>query len=283
MNENFDDRMNKHMRVGEVNTLMVDRVSEPGIYLISADEEEVLLPNAYVHKSMEIGTLLDVFLYTDSEDRLVSTTIKPYLYLWEFASLEIVDEAKFGAFVDIGLTKDILVPKNKQRGTFQVGSYKVLQLQLDERTNRLIASEKFELLKELEKFELNDEVDVLFYSKTPLGFKVIVNNKYDGMVYHNEIFENINIGDKKRAYIKNVRDDDKLDICLQKIGKKIDDNKILEVLNDNGGAINFTYKSDAEDIKDVFGMSKKAFKATLTKLINENKIVLESDAIRVKS
>lgn len=277
------ENMNEHLYVGEINTLMVDRVSEPGLYLIAKDEEEILLPNAYITKSMEIGTLLDVFVYTDSEDRLVATTQKPYVYLNEFATLEVVDMAQFGAFVDIGLSKDILVPKNKQKSTFRVGVYKVLQLQLDNKTNRLIASEKFDLSREIHDFSLNDEVDILLYSQTPLGFKVIVNNEFEGMIFHNEIFENINVGNKKRAYIKTIREDGKFDISLHKIGKKVDDDKVLDILKDNGGAINFTYKSDAEDIKDRFGMSKKAFKATLTKLINENKITLESDCIRVKS
>lgn len=274
--------MNKNILVGEINKLRVNRVSEPGIYLIAEDEEEILLPNAYIEKSMEIDTFVDVFVYTDSEDRLVATTIKPYIYLDEFASLEVVDMAKFGAFVDIGLPKDILVPKNKQKSSFSIGGYKVLQLQLDDRTNRLIASEKFDLLKDPEGYSINDEVDVLLYSQTPLGFKVIVNNKYEGMIFHNEIFENINVGQKKRAYVKKIREDGKLDISLQKIGNKVSDDKVYEILKENGGEMNFTYKSDSEDIKNVFGMSKKAFKATLTKLINENKIVLESSSIRVK-
>jgi len=274
--------MNEKIEVGKINTLKVNRVSEPGIYLISCDETEVLLPNAYVVKSMEIDSLVDVFIYTDSEDRLVATTLKPYVYLYEFASLEIVDTAKFGAFVDIGLPKHILVPKNKQKGSFATGGYKVLQLQLDDRTNRLIASEKYELLKEVRDLEKNDEVEIILYSKTPLGYKVIVNNRYEGMIYHTEIFENLRIGDKKRAYIKNVRDDNKIDVSLQKIGQKISGDKVYDTLVENGGKLDFTYKSEAEDIKDVFGISKKAFKASLTKLIEEGKIVLEDSCIRVK-
>ena len=274
--------MNEKIEVGKINTLKVNRVSEPGIYLISGDETEVLLPNAYVVKSMEIDSFVDVFIYTDSEDRLVATTLKPYIYLYEFASLEIVDTAKFGAFVDIGLPKHILVPKNKQKGSFATGGYKVLQLQLDDRTNRLIASEKYELLKEVRDLEKNDEVEIILYSKTPLGYKVIVNNRYEGMIYHTEIFENLRIGDKKRAYIKNVRDDNKIDVSLQKIGQKISGDKVYDTLVENGGKLDFTYKSEAEDIKDVFGISKKAFKASLTKLIEEGKIVLEDSCIRVK-
>ena len=272
-------KIDEKIKQGVVNTLRVNRVSEPGIYLISGDETEVLLPNAYVKKDMAIDSLLDVFIYTDSEDRLVATTLKPYLYLNEFAYLKIVDSAKFGYFVDIGLPKDLLVPKNRQKGTYNIGSYKVLQMQFDERTSRLIASEKYILEEEPKNLKQGDEVEIILYSKTPLGFKVIVNNLFEGMIFHSEIFENLKIGDKKRAYIKNLREDKKLDISLQKIGEKVDSNKVLEILKANGGVLNFTYKSDAEDIKNVFAMSKKAFKATLTKLIDEKKINLESDRI----
>ena len=272
-------KIDDKIKQGVVNTLRVNRVSEPGIYLISGDETEVLLPNAYVKKDMAIDSLLDVFIYTDSEDRLVATTLKPYLYLNEFANLKIVDSAKFGYFVDIGLPKDLLVPKNRQKGTYNIGSYKVLQMQFDERTSRLIASEKYILEEEPKNLKQGDEVEIILYSKTPLGFKVIVNNSYEGMIFHSEIFENLKIGDKKRAYIKNLREDKKLDISLQKIGEKVDSNKVLEILKANGGVLNFTYKSDAEDIKNMFAMSKKAFKATLTKLIDEKKINLENDRI----
>ncbi|RXI42622.1 DNA-binding protein [Arcobacter cloacae] len=274
--------MNEHIYVGELNTLAVNRVSEPGIYLISDDQTEVLLPNAYVNKSMEIGSFLEVFIYTDSEDRLVATTLKPYVYLYEFAFLEIVDNMKFGSFVDIGLPKHILVPKNKQKGTFEVGKRKVLQLLLDEKTNRLIASEKFELLKEIKDLEKNAEVEIILYSKTPLGYKVIVNNSYEGMIYHTEIFENLKIGDKRRAYIKQIRADNKLDISLQKIGVKPSGDKVFDILIQSGGKLDFTYKSEADEIKEKFGLSKKAFKASLTKLIAEGKIILEESCIRVK-
>lgn len=272
-------KIDEKIKQGVVNTLRVNRVSEPGIYLISGDETEVLLPNAYVKKDMAIDSLLDVFIYTDSEDRLVATTLKPYLYLNEFAYLKIVDSAKFGYFVDIGLPKDLLVPKNRQKGTYNIGSYKVLQMQFDERTSRLIASEKYILEEDPKNLKQGDEVEIILYSKTPLGFKVIANNLFEGMIFHSEIFENLKIGDKKRAYIKNLREDKKLDISLQKIGEKVDSNKVLEILKANGGVLNFTYKSDAEDIKNIFAMSKKAFKATLTKLIDEKKINLENDRI----
>ena len=277
--------MNEKIELGILNTLKINRVSEPGIYLISGEEEEVLLPNCYVTKDMEIDSLLEVFIYTDSEDRLVATTLKPYAMKNDFASLEVVDTANFGAFLDMGLPKDLLVPKNKQKSTFNIGDIKVIQILEDDKTNRLIGSEKFDLSKDPINLNIGDEVEILLYTKTPLGFKTIVNNEFEGLIYHNEIFENIQIGDKKRAYIKLIREDGKIDLSLQKFGaKKSDDNpsKVLNILEENGGELGFTYKSDAEDIKDVFGLSKKAFKASLTKLIEDKKILLTEDKIRIK-
>ena len=277
--------MNKQIELGCINRLKINRVSEPGLYLIAQDEEEVLLPNIYITNEMQIDDELDVFIYTDSEDRLVATTLTPYGYVNDFAALEVIDIANFGAFCDWGLPKDLLVPKNRQKSTFNIGDRKVVQIVCDERTNRLIGTEKFSLKEATKEFKQNDEVEIIIYTKTPLGFKVVVNNCYEGLIYHNEIFENISIADKKRAYIKAVRDDGKIDISLQKIGvKKTDDNsaKVLEILKDNGGELGFTYKSDAEDIKDVFGLSKKAFKATLTKLIENDDIVLGETTIKIK-
>jgi uncharacterized protein len=141
---------------------------------------------------------------------------------------------------------------------------------------------KYDLLKEIKGLEKNAEVEIILYSKTPLGYKVIVNNSYEGMIYHTEIFENLKIGDTKRAYVKNIRDDNKIDISLQKIGEKASGDKVFDVLVKEGGKLDFTYKSEADEIKAKFGISKKAFKASLTKLLAEDKIVLEESYIRVK-
>ncbi|WP_044415913.1 CvfB family protein [Halarcobacter anaerophilus] len=277
--------MNKKIELGVINTLKVSRVSEPGIYLCSLENEEVLLPNCYVSSSMQIGTEIEVFIYTDSEDRIVATTLKPYAMKNDFAALEVVDSTKFGAFLDMGLPKDLLVPKNRQKSTFQIGNLKVVKIVEDEKTHRLIGTEKFVLEKFPEDLKKNDEVEILLYMKTPLGFKVIVNNRYEGLIYHNEIFEQINVANRRRAFVKYIRDDGKIDISLQKVGvKKSNDNpeKILEILEANNAQMNFTYKSDPEDIKQNFSMSKKAFKSALTKLIEEKKIELLEDSIKLK-
>lgn len=281
---NFRKIMNQTIELGKINHLKVLRVSEPGLYLIANNEEEVLLPNAYITKQMNLDDIIEVFIYTDSEDRLVATTLKPYAYVNEFATLEVVDIAKFGAFLDIGLPKDLLIPKNRQKTLFNIGDTKVVQIICDEKTNRLIGSEKFVFEKACKTLTQNDEIEILVYAKTPLGFKVIVNNQYEGLIYHNEIFENVQIGQHKRAFVKYVRDDGKLDITLQKIGIKNSEDhiqKVLETLKSHGGQLPFTYKSNADDIKETFGISKKVFKSALTQLISKNDITLNENSIKV--
>ena len=276
--------MDQRIELGLINTLRIDRVTEPGLYLIAEDEEVVLLPNAYITNDMHVGNDIKVFIYTDSEDRLISTTLTPKGILGDIVSVEVVDLLPFGAFVDIDLPKDLLVPKNKQKSSFSVGQTRVVRIIEDEHTGRLIGTEKFSLEDAPKTFTKNDEVEVVVYAKSPLGYKLVVNGKYEGMIFHNEVFENIEIGSSKRAYVKYVRDDGKMDISLQKIGEKnINDleEKVLDILKQNGGELWFTYKSDAEDIKDVFRISKKYFKATLTKLIENKKIILTSNTISV--
>lgn len=280
--------MNKNIELGKVNQLKIDRVSEPGIYLVSEDEEEsVLLPNAYITSKMQIGDILDVFIYTDSEDRLVATTQTPLVKKDEFALLEVVDTSKFGAFMDMGLPKDLLVPKNRQKTPFSVGEKRFVRVIEDEKTNRLIGVEKFSsfISREIQHFKQNDEVDILLFAKTPLGFKVVVNNAFEGMIFHNEIFEIIKVGQRKKAYVKNVREDGKLDISLQQIGSKSNDdaqNKVLSYLEKNSGFMEFTSKSDAEEIKKTFGLSKKNFKAVLTKLLSLDKIENVQNGLKLK-
>ncbi|NQY21375.1 MAG: DNA-binding protein [Campylobacteraceae bacterium] len=276
--------MEKYITLGVLNTLVIDRITEPGIFLMSEDDESVLLPNAYITDDMQIGEEIEVFIHTDSEDRLVATTLKPYGMVNDIVALEVVDLMQFGAFCDMGLPKDLLVPKNKQKSTFSVGQTRVVKIIEDENTGRLIGTEKYVLDPADKVFLKNAEVEIMVYAKSPLGYKVVVNKKHEGMIFHTEIFENIEIGDSKRAYVKYVRDDGKMDISLQKIGKKNDNDieqKIIDILVENGGELGFTYKSDAEDIKDVFGISKKSFKSTLTKLIENKKIILGTRTIKV--
>lgn len=280
--------MNKTIELGTINQLQINRVTEPGLYLVSEDEDEcVLLPNAYITSSMQVDDIIEVFIYTDSEDRLVATTLEPKAKKNEFGFLEVVDISNFGAFVNWGLPKDLLVPKNKQKTPFVIGEKRLIRVIEDENTKRLIGVEKITsfLKKDTEHFKQNDEVEVLLFVKTPMGFKVIVNNDFEGMIFTNEIFERVKVGDKKRAFIKQVREDGKLDISLQKIGSKGDDealNKVLLLLEKNEGFLPYTSKSDAEMIIKIFGLSKKNFKAVLTKLIAQEKIENAENGIKLK-
>jgi len=281
--------INEHIELGVINTLKIDRKTEPGIFLIAKDEEVVLLPNAYVTEDMEIGQEIDVFIYTDSQDRFVATTETPYGMKDQFAVLQVVDTVAFGAFVDWGLPKDLFVPKNKQKTPFKVGDRRVVRILEDEETERLIGVEKITsfLLDNTRELTKNQEVDLLLFAKTPLGYKVIIDDTYEGMIYDNEIFTKVNVGDQVKGYIKTVRADKKVDVALQPIGKKntqeLNIDKILSLLNQNDGEIPYNYKSDPEIIKEVFGISKKAYKRALTSLVEGKKIEVLEDGVKTIS
>ncbi len=277
---------NLHIEIGKINTLEVARDTDFGLFLESKDDSEVLLPNVYVMEDeMPIGALIDVFVYTDSEDRPVATTKMPYAKLGEYGYFTVVDYKSYGAFVNWGLPKDLFVPLSQQKEYFNIGKKYLLRVCLDEQTGRLYGTQKIGkyLNRDMSGLHQNKMLDAIILAKTPLGFKVVADNQYEGMLFTNEIFEELRIGDRKKVYIKNVRKDYKLDLSLQPIGKqaKISEAEgiILQLLKEADGTLPFTYKSDADEIKKVFGMSKKNFKRTLTELIEAKKIQLLDDAI----
>jgi predicted RNA-binding protein (virulence factor B family) len=277
--------MDERIQLGKINTLKIDRITPPGIFVVAGDGEAVLLPNRYVEKSMKVDDEIDVFVTTDSEDRLVALRERPIAMVDEFGFFEVVNVESFGAFVDWGLPKDLFVPRKNQKTPFKVGQWRILRVIYDAQTDRLTGDERIMryLSKDIGTLKEKDEVELLVLARTPLGYKVIVNSNFEGMLFTNEIFEEINVGDSKKGFIKTIREDGKLDITLRPIGEKRKDEaaeKVLSVLRKNGGKIDFTYKSDAEDIKAVFGLSKKSYKAALTKLIESDLIVLEDKLIR---
>ena len=280
-------QQNEYLELGLINCLRVDRHTDPGIYLMAKDGNDVLLPQAYVKDEMIEDSLLEVFLYTDSEDRLIATTIKPKAMLDEFALLEVVDVAPFGAFMDWGLLKDLMVPNMFQKEPFKVGDKRFIRVVYDERTHRLVGTEKlgdfFE--RKVKGIKPAQEVNILIISKTPLGYKCIVEDKYEGLIYHNEIFENINLGDRKKAFVKTIRKDGNIDLNLRKAGSKkagSSHEKVLSLLKENNGIMPYNYKSDAELIKDIFGLSKKDFKRSLTTLVDAKKIDVKDTGIYLK-
>ena len=279
--------INEHLILGKVNTLRIDRLTEPGFFLMADDDSDVLLPNQYCTDDMYIEDEIDVFVYTDSEDRIVATTQTPTAMLNEYGFFRVVDVTNFGAFVDWGLQKDLFVPKTHQKSDFTVGEKRILYVNYDEKTHRLIGSERLTQHLRFHKQVLkpNNEVSILVMAKTPMGFKCIVNNMYEGMIFHNEIFEDIQTGDVRKAYLKVGRPDGKLDLSLQRIGDKNSDagqEKIITMLKANSGKLPYNYKSDAEDIKNVFSLSKKAYKRTLTALIEADKIEVKDTGIYLK-
>lgn len=279
--------INEHIELGVLNTLKINRITEPGIYLEALDEEVVLLPNAYVTKDMQVEDELEVFVYTDSEDRLVSTTQKPYGMKNEFMFTRVVDVVDFGAFVDWGLQKDLFVPRNRQKTPFRDGQTRIVRIVEDEESGRLIGVEKITsyLSSDTKDLEQNKVVDLLIFAKTPMGYKAIIDDSYEGMVYNNEIFTTIDVGDKIKGYVKTIRDDGKVDISLQPIGKTFTDDvntqKIITILKQNHNNLPYNYKTDAEIVKEMFNMSKKAYKRALTKLVEDNIIKLDENGMEL--
>jgi len=279
--------MNKTLQIGKINTLKVARSSDHRLFLEAKDGSEVLLPNAYVKPyEMDIGELVDVFLYTDSEDRPVATTQMPKAILGEYGYFRVVSYKQYGAFVDWGLPKDLFVPLSEQKEYFHIDDWFVLRVCLDEQTLRLYGTQKIGKWLSVDTRGLfaNQEVYMFVIAKTPLGYKVVVNNLFEGMLFDNEIFEPIAIGDKKHGIIKTVRKDGKLD-CLLKSAKLNQDDaslKVLDILKKHNGTVECTYKSDASAIADIFGMSKKNFKRTLTRLIENGSIALGENKITIK-
>ena len=236
---------------------------------------------------MPIGSIIEVFIYTDSEDRIVASTKYPYAMLGEFGYFTVVDYQRYGAFVNWGLPKDLFVPLSQQKCHFNIGKKFILRVCLDKETGRLYGTHKIGkwLSYKTDSLQKNQKVSVLVLSKTPLGYKVIVENLYEGMLFDNEIFEKLSVGEKKEAYIKNIRKDGKLDLTLQPIGRKasidIYEQKVLKILKENGGFVSLNSKSSADEIMKLFAISKKSFKRTINSFITDKKIALEDNGIRL--
>ena len=274
------------IKLGEVNRLEVKKIVDFGVYLGSLEENDtVLLPKKYLNDDVKVGDILEVFVYSDSEDRYIATTKEPIAKLGEFGIFEVVDTAKFGAFVDWGLEKNLFLPFSAQKGRVKKGDKIIGIIKYDEKTDRLFLDAKIgRNLQKPKNLKRNDEVEILVIAKTPLGFKVIANNRYEGMLFSNEIFEDIKIGDKRKAFVKNVREDGKLDLTLNPIGKTKEEalKKVLEKIKEKK-EIPLTSKSSAEDIKKEFGISKKAFKAAINRLKEENQIEILDNGIKFKN
>ncbi len=274
----------EYLKLGSLNRLKISKKTPQGLYLEAFDGDSVLLPNRYVTNDMKIGDEIEVFIYNDSEDRYVATTDKPKYEYGEFGVFRVVDVTKFGVFIDWGMPKDLFLPLGNMKKKLNKGDSVIGKIVYDKKTDRLLLDSKLSRhIKKAKHYDVNDEVKIIIIAKTPLGYKCIVDDMYEGMLFDNEIFEDVRVGQKKKAFIKNVRDDGKLDLSLQKIGSRDDiKEKVYKTLKE-WGEIKITTKSDPEDIKKYFKVSKKAFKSAVNELIKESKILQENGKIKIKS
>ena len=274
------------IELGKFNTLKVVKEVEFGLYLDGGEEGEILLPTRYVPEGCKVGDELNVFLYLDNEERLIATTLTPLVQVGEFAFLEVAWVNQFGAFMNWGLMKDLFVPFREQKMKMQVGKKYMIHAHLDEESYRIMASAKVEryLSKEVPLYEVGQEVDVLIWQKTDLGFKAIVENSYSGLLYESEIFQSLHAGMKIKAYVRQVREDGKIDLSLQKMGQAgVEDFStiLLERIQELGGFLPLGDKSPAEDIYAMFGVSKKVFKKAVGDLYKKRLITLQPESIQL--
>ncbi|MEO1053594.1 MAG: S1-like domain-containing RNA-binding protein [Bacteroidota bacterium] len=276
--------------IGKHNLLKVKKETPQGYYLIQENdelEEEVLLPNKYIPEDLKVGDEINVFIYNDSEDRIIATTLEPKLLLDSFGALEVKDVNQFGAFMDWGLEKDLMVPFKEQNKKMAVGRKYIVYAFLDEETERIIASGKINKFVESEPEDLEEgqEVDLLIADTTDIGVNVIINNRYKGLVYKNELFKNVRLGDRTKGFIKQIREDDRIDVSLEKQGyANVEPNaeKILNALKENEGFLGLTDKSDPTDIQAELEMSKKTFKKAIGALYKQKLIELGDEGIFLK-
>ncbi len=272
------------LKIGNYNTLRVARAVDFGLYLETESGKEVLLPRRYVTDQMAIGDELKVFVYTDSEDRPIATTDIPYATVGEFAFLDVRDVNDYGAFLDWGIAgKDLLVPYSQQRSRMNRGGNYLVYIYLDHATMRVAATAKIEryLGNVLPSYKRGQRVEALVIEQTPIGYKVIVDNLHRGMIYENEIFENVEIGQTLPAFVKSVREDGKIDLSLSDKAVRRTaslSDKILEAIAAEG-SLTLTDKSSPDDIRARFACSKKDYKKALGHLYKEGKITISAEKI----
>lgn len=272
--------------IGKINHLEVVKEVDFGIYLDGGDLGEILMPKRYVPEGTMPGDHLDAFIYLDSEDRLVATTEKPLAMVEEFALLEVVSVTPVGAFLNWGLPKDLFVPFREQRQPMEQGRKYLVYVYVDTNTKRIAASSKIEhYLDNIPvDYDIDEEVDLIIVNETDLGYNAIIDNSHLGVIFKNEVFQPLNPGDKVQGYIKKIRTDGKIDLCLQKAGyEKISSfaDKIISELEIAKGFLPLTDKSTPEEIYKTFKFSKKNFKAAIGALYKKRMITLEENGIRL--
>jgi len=275
------------VEIGKYNTLRVVKIVDFGVYLDGDDEGEILMPNEYVPENIFPDDEVRVFVYFDSEDRIIATTENPVILVDGFAYMRAVSTTSIGAFMDWGLRKDLFVPFREQLEPIEEGKYYMVHAYLDDRTQRIVGSTKIDhfLDETIPDYEVEEEVELIIARKTDLGYAVIVNESDWGLIYNNEIFQSLKLGQKIKGYIKEIREDGKIDVTLNKSGyEKIDGlaGDILEKLKDYGGILDISDKSKPEDIYRICGCSKKNFKKALGTLFKKGLIEILPKEVHLK-
>lgn len=273
------------IKVGQYNTLTVQRLTDFGLYLDDG-ADGILLPKRFVPEGAKPGDNLDVFIYHDGEDRLIATTQKPHAVVGEIAYMKVVNATPQGAFLDWGLMKDLFVPRSKQLSFMRVGASYLVRLYVDEQTGRTAATEKIDqyLSNDVLTVTEKDIVHLTVFRRTDIGYVVIINHQHTGVIHHNEIYRNISAGDSFEGFIKTIRPGNKIDVAAGKPGRarvETETEKILRLLQENNGYLPYYDKSSPEEIYDVFGMSKKTFKMAIGGLYKQKKIELVSAGIKL--
>lgn len=276
------------INIGDYNKLTIIKTVDFGVYLDGGNSVEILLPSRYVPETAEVGSTIEVFIYTDSEDRLIATTEHPFIRVGQFAFLQVAETNRVGAFLDWGLPKDLLCPFREQRTRMLRGGEYLVYAYLDHSTKRIVASSKIEkfLGNTIPSYQRGDTVQALVYQHTDIGYKVIVDNLFSGMIYANEIKHPLVIGQKVEACVKNIRDDNKIDLTIRGVAAdRVHDiaGKILKHLRSGQGRCDITDASTPEQIRQSFGCSKKDFKKAVGHLLKKQLIQLSPDHIQLVS
>ncbi|MCK8480766.1 S1 RNA-binding domain-containing protein [Psychroserpens algicola] len=273
------------IRIGDFNTLEILRETDQGLYLADKEGNEVLLPNRYVPESFKVWDEIEVFVYLDNEERPVAVTDEPYIVRDDFALLRCNQVTEHGAFLDWGLVKELFCPFREQAFKMKAGGWYLVYCYLDEITDRLVASSKTNRFLDNKELTVQqfDEVDLIVSHPSELGMNVIVNNQHLGLIFSEDIFKDISVGDRLKGYVKKVRHDNKLDIVLGIIGyRKIEPNAdlIMQHLEDSrDGFLSLNDKSNPDDIKRELQMSKKTFKKAIGTLYKQKLITIKDDGI----
>lgn len=273
-------------QIGRINRLTVKSRRDYGVHLDGGESGDILLPTRYVPENCQVGDEVEVFIYVDREDQLRATTQRPAVTVGQFARLPVVSNSDSGTYLDWGLELDLFVPQSEQKQRMREGRSYIVFVFLDEKTRRITASSRLDkfLSQQPPDYKEGEEVDLIVYEKTDLGYRVVVNLAHEGMLYENEVFQQLSPGQELKGYIRKIREDLKIDLLLQRPGYQGVDavsQSILTTMEEHGGRIAVTDKSQPEEIYSLFGISKKTFKKAIGALYKKRLITIDSSGIEL--